>query len=193
MTPPELAFLHDLALTMPDGARVVEVGSWKGRSTIAICEGLGAKADPYVWAVDTFAGDPDVLAHDGPVDSDAVLETFRRNTSGYGYLELIIEDSRRAAARFDDDSLDWVFIDANHSYDSVVRDITAWASKVKPNGVISGHDFGSYGVTEAVLRSFGKVENFETIWHTRHRPRPQYVIRLRRRARNLRLKLAARR
>jgi len=40
-----------------------------------------------------------------------------------------------------DKSLDLVFIDADHTYDVVLADIRAWFPKVKPGGVLSGHDF----------------------------------------------------
>ena len=49
MLPSELGFLYQTALAMPQNARVVELGSWKGRSTVALCEGLSEKA-PEFWA-----------------------------------------------------------------------------------------------------------------------------------------------
>ena len=54
---------------------------------------------------------------------------------------IIVDDSARAADRFADASLDFVFIDADHLYESVKRDIRAWLPKVKPCGVIGGHDY----------------------------------------------------
>src|SRR6266496_4362330 len=56
---------------------------------------------------------------------------------------------------FNDNSLDFVFIDGNHSYDYVLEDITEWTKKVKPGGIIAGHDYkldaiNKYGVIEAV-------------------------------------------
>jgi hypothetical protein len=68
----ELSFLYELARTMPDDARVAEVGSWKGRSTVAICEGLRTRANPSLYAVDWFAGDPQVHAQVGDVNPTTV-------------------------------------------------------------------------------------------------------------------------
>lgn len=56
-----------------------------------------------------------------------------------------------------DNSLDFVFIDGNHSYDYVLEDITEWTKKVKPGGIIAGHDYkvdpvNDYGVIEAVTK-----------------------------------------
>ena len=63
--------------------------------------------------------------------------------------------SVQAADKFAEESLDFVFIDANHSYEAVKEDIEAWTPKVKPGGIVSGHDYyltrhGNYGVIEAV-------------------------------------------
>jgi hypothetical protein len=51
--------------------------------------------------------------------------------------------SVQAAASFDDGSLDFVVIDAEHGYESVVADITAWLPKLKPGGILFGHDYGN--------------------------------------------------
>ena len=51
-------------------------------------------------------------------------------------------DSVQAAASFDDASLDFIFIDAEHSYESAFADIAAWWPKLKPGGFLFGHDYG---------------------------------------------------
>lgn len=55
-----------------------------------------------------------------------------------------------------DGSLDFVFIDAQHDYDSVRRDILFWKQKVKPGGLLSGHDYDNNfpGVRHAVDEAF---------------------------------------
>jgi predicted O-methyltransferase YrrM len=49
-----------------------------------------------------------------------------------------------------DDSLDLVFIDADHGYDSVKRDIIAYTPKLKTTGLLTGHDIDYPGVNKAV-------------------------------------------
>lgn len=49
--------------------------------------------------------------------------------------------SMDAVKDFQDEQLDFVYIDANHSYDSVIEDITQWSKKIKKGGIISGHDY----------------------------------------------------
>jgi len=64
-------------------------------------------------------------------------------------------DSVNMASNIDRDSLDFVFLDADHTYDGLSRDLIAWAPKVKPYGLLCGHDIDSpaeknWGVRKAV-------------------------------------------
>ncbi len=56
-------------------------------------------------------------------------------------VELIQATSMDAVKQFPDNSLDYVYIDGNHAYDFVLQDIQEWAKKVRPGGVVSGHDY----------------------------------------------------
>jgi hypothetical protein len=65
--------------------------------------------------------------------------------------------SEEAVGAFPNDSLDFVYIDANHEFNAVLQDIRGWFPKVRPGGVLAGHDFldgdlpeGSFGVKSAV-------------------------------------------
>jgi hypothetical protein len=71
--------------------------------------------------------------------------------------------SLEAAQDVADESLDFVFIDADHSYECCLADIKAWLPKIKPGGFISGHDYDNpdypqFGVKRAVEEVFGEVE-----------------------------------
>jgi predicted O-methyltransferase YrrM len=187
MSGQELECLQRLATELPAGARVVEVGSWKGRSTVAICGGLAGVQDARMWAVDIFGADAENW-EEAP-DVDAVYDEFRKHTSRFRFLEVVRQASPGAAAAFDDGSLDWVFIDAHHAYEAVLADIAAWAPKLKAGGLMSGHDFAMPSVRDAVLRSFGEVDSAGEVWQTRRRPRPRAVVELRRIATQLRRRL----
>lgn len=60
-----------------------------------------------------------------------------------------------AAKSFDNESLDFVFIDADHSYAGVKKDIDAWWPKVRNGGMVSGHDIDMPEVRKAVEEEFG--------------------------------------
>lgn len=77
--------------------------------------------------------------------------------------QILRQDSREAAQSIPDGSLDFVFIDADHSYEGCRADILAWLPKVKPGGVVSGHDYENtdypkFGVKRAVDELFQEVE-----------------------------------
>lgn len=66
---------------------------------------------------------------------------------------VLCEDSVEAASHVADGALDFVFIDGDHSYEGVVRDIKVWKPKVKLGGWVMGHDYGNKpdgGVKRAV-------------------------------------------
>jgi hypothetical protein len=170
----ELAFLYAAALTMPSGARCVEIGSWKGRSTVAICEGLRTVDGASLCAVDTFHGDArndrmharfrDELA------ADEVYRSFREHTADYEFLTVERTTSREASHGFENESLDWVFIDAEHTFDHVLDDVRHWLPKVKLGGLISGHDYGHASVRFAVHSCLSVDGAWESIWYSRRRP-----------------------
>ena len=70
--------------------------------------------------------------------------------------------SVEAAARVSDHSFDFVYIDARHDYESVKEDLEAWSAKVRPGGILAGHDYvdgdlpqGEFYVKSAVDEFFG--------------------------------------
>jgi predicted O-methyltransferase YrrM len=67
---------------------------------------------------------------------------------------MIRDYSMDAVQEFDDDFLDFVYIDANHDYEHTKEDIREWHNKVKKDGIVAGHDYSDdgdrYGVKKAV-------------------------------------------
>jgi len=55
--------------------------------------------------------------------------------------EIIKKTSKEAVKDFEDESLDFVFIDGNHSLEFVIEDIATWSKKVRKGGIIAGHDY----------------------------------------------------
>lgn len=64
--------------------------------------------------------------------------------------------TKEAVEHIADGEIDFVFIDANHTYKSVLADIKAWAPKVRSGGYITGHDYEHAGVKKALIKVFGK-------------------------------------
>ena len=128
---------------------VVEIGSWKGRSTHALLSGcLGP-----VFAVDHFKGNPDELdgAHREALDHDIFID-FWLNVGHFRNLVVMRMGSVEAAQFFADRSVDMVFIDGCHIKEAVIADILAW--KPKCRRLICGHDEGM-GSVRAALSELG--------------------------------------
>ena len=73
-------------------------------------------------------------------------------------LQVLDGTSWDMAAQVTDQSLDFFFIDAGHSYKSVRRDLEAWIPKLKPTGWFIGHDINFPAVNQAVMDQFGRYE-----------------------------------
>ena len=74
-----------------------------------------------------------------------------------GRARLIREKSWLVADQFEDGSCDLVYIDGDHTYEGVVKDLAAWYPKVKKGGIICGDDIGWAGVKKAVDEFFIKL------------------------------------
>lgn len=74
--------------------------------------------------------------------------------------------STEAPMFIENESLDFIFIDASHVYRNVVADIVCWVPKVKMGGIISGHDYMSdkYDVKGAVDKLFPNANTQGEIW-----------------------------
>lgn len=73
-------------------------------------------------------------------------------------FELIRDFSVNVASKFEDASLDFIFLDANHTYPSVKADLNAWYRKVRPGGIVVGDDYATShpGVPQAVNEFFAQ-------------------------------------
>jgi len=166
-----------------DGATFVEVGTWQGKSAILMARLIrrsGKKIEFYV--VDTFKGDS-VLQNAQPDRCADLRSLFDANLKRHGIMQGVIgepdcqlrvmsQSSVEASMPFADASLDFVFIDAAHDFESVRDDIAAWLPKVKPGGVLAGHDFGEEGVMRAVIQAKlpGLAAMLPSCWMWRHKP-----------------------
>lgn len=63
-------------------------------------------------------------------------------------------DTSRAAMLFDDNTVDFIFIDADHSYDGFKKDVLAWWPKAKPGSLFAGHDIDWPGVRQVMDEMF---------------------------------------
>ncbi|MEM6505716.1 MAG: glycosyltransferase [Planctomycetota bacterium] len=92
---------------------------------------------------------------------DRLAQRVVKRLSPFGHrFQLIREDSVAGSQRFEDGSLDFVYLDADHSETGVMNDLCHWAVKVRTGGIIAGHDYGHRdfpGVKHAVDRYFARL------------------------------------
>jgi hypothetical protein len=145
----------------PFDATFVEVGAWFGKSTNHLATKIKeSKKNIKFTSVDTWKGTDDESLHQtivGAYNGDIYYE-FIDNTSlsnNYDSFETIKDTSENASNQFPLNSIDFIMIDAGHSYDSLIGDLKNWYHKVKPGGYISGDDYGVFnGVTQAANEFF---------------------------------------
>lgn len=131
--------IRNIGQEFPKG-KGVEVGTFKGNFSNQIMNNWSGT----LYMVDVWrpleSGYDDSSNHgryDGGVYTDAM-----ENIKGFEDRAIMVRaTSEIAADMFNDNSLDFVYIDANHAYDYVVRDIELWYPKVKKDGFICGHDY----------------------------------------------------
>jgi predicted O-methyltransferase YrrM len=145
----------------PSDSHFVEIGVWKGKSAAYMAteifnSGKNIKFD----CIDTWEGSEEHLDPTSNFfepnlvqDKDWLFTHFLDNIKPVrDVIYPIRKPSLEAVQLYQDESLDFVFIDASHDYDNVLKDIQAWYPKTKTStGIISGHDYSwSLEVKKAV-------------------------------------------
>jgi hypothetical protein len=174
----EALCLHALAKRLPAGSTVVEIGSWKGRSTYCLGRGL---VDGTVYAIDPFdaSGEPgSAETYDEAAGSTDLHDGFCRRMSGLGVADKVKATrgfSSEFVGRFE--RIDLLFIDGDHSIEGCLFDYENYAPKIPPGGYIAFHDYSSIRkdlgpthVIEKVLLPSGNYEFiglFGSLWAAR--------------------------
>ncbi len=154
--------LLDLLAHVGPVRRMAEVGCYRGVSSevFAIHAAELVCVDHWDWSGDYAA---------------KVEPEFLAMAAEYPNLRVLRRPSPGAADAVPDESMDLVYIDADHEHDSVAADIAAWWPKVRPGGWIAGHDYtplvAGGGVVSAVAAAFGQPERVfsDTSWAVRKR------------------------
>lgn len=121
----------------------VEIGVNQGEYGKILC-----KAGLNMWGVDCWEN---YQGYKRVGTYASHYEDAKKNLKGLMY-KIIHKYSLDAVNDFEDDSLDFVYIDANHTLPHICADIFAWERKVKHGGIISGHDYAN-------ISGFGEVKH----------------------------------
>lgn len=160
---------------MPNGGKVAEVGVATGEFSKRI---LDATQPEELHLIDPwqFQDRPDYLADINNVEHQEQEQRFQSVQSTFsmeimkGTVKIHRQFSEDAAKSFQPGSLDWVYLDAMHTYDAVLADLKLFQSRIKKGGFFLCDDFTnnavardmSFGVVEAV-RDFTITEDWQLV------------------------------
>ncbi len=155
MTEDQARRLYDRSRELPPGSRIVEIGSYRGRSAIVLA--LAAAEGVEVIAIDPHAGNDrgpqqwTGTAEEGEGDN----ARFNQNLAGAGVagrVRHVREFSQQALAHVDG-QVDLLYVDGAHKLRPARADVDRWGARVNPDGVMLIHDsFSSVGVTLALMQ-----------------------------------------
>jgi hypothetical protein len=129
-----------------------EIGVYKGEFSVKL-----AQAGLKLFAVDPWKVYKDFDHEKGQKRLDFLYEHSKRALNPYPNATIIRKTSLEAIEDIPDESLDFVYIDANHEFRYIAEDLVEWTKKVRSGGVVSGHDY-----------FFLKTGTGAQIWHVAH-------------------------
>lgn len=135
-----------------------EVGAATGLTTsyiLANCPRLKTLYVADIWKPVVLPGHPSYYKGH-PWSLPNMEKVFWETVGNDNRIKALKGLSWEMASKVEDVSLDFVFIDASHDYDSVMKDLRAWDPKIKKGGIMCGHDIEIPGVRKAVLESYGE-------------------------------------
>lgn len=115
---------------------IVEIGSYQGESTTIFAKNF---TDSKIFAVDIWSNNYEMdINTNNPIDVENNFDTI---TINYPNIIKIKMSSEKFSNIIADNSIDFIYIDGDHSYDGVNTDIIKWRNKIKKGGYIAGHDY----------------------------------------------------
>ncbi len=134
----EHEFLYATAKSAPKSGVIVEIGSWKGKSTIFIAEGSKSGNRNQIYAVDPFTGSSE---HQGN-GKVWTFDEFKNNMKKAGHSDIVTSVIAKSedAVKGWNKPISFLFIDGAHEYEEVEKDFLLWSPHVVPGGTIAFHD-----------------------------------------------------
>lgn len=155
--------IYDAAVNNFDNAIFIEIGSYQGASACYLANKIKESGKNIkLFCIDTW--NPKDSNERRLIPKDKLLkEIFIENCNKLDlYINTIDADSITALNTFQDKSVDFIFIDGDHSYEQVYKDIIIGLKKIKVNGWLGGHDYPNYSVKKAVYDTIGNINEIQS-------------------------------
>lgn len=154
-----ISYINDI---LPDNSKALEIGSYMGESAkIMAASGIFNE----IVCVDPFEGKESFNNIFGYTWQQVEAE-FNNNIKYFDFIKHIKDYSYNIIDNYSNEYFDFVYIDASHEYEDVLKDINSCIRVVKKGGLIAGHDYSWESVKKAVNEVFGKdiIEFKDTSW-----------------------------
>ncbi len=145
--------LSALAQQQAAEGSIVEIGCYRGRSTLCLAHGVKRALAGRIWSVDLFE---DTYTFDGceePLPSEEALRYLIRSRSLEDTVTIVRGDSRSVkTAAAVPSGISLLFVDGDHVYDSLFEEWNVWGRKLAPGAVVAFHDYDNMVVGDGVTR-----------------------------------------
>ncbi|MFA5830886.1 MAG: class I SAM-dependent methyltransferase [Candidatus Paceibacterota bacterium] len=146
-----------------------EIGVQSGNYSEVLCKAIPTLKLYGVDAWTKYEGYNDVQGEQERYDR--IYEQAKNKLAPYN-CQLIKKWSMDAVKDFDDKSLDFVYLDGNHDFAHVTEDIKAWEKKIKPGGILAGHDFLRSNRWHLMIH----VQDVVQAWTSAYQIKPWFVV-----------------
>lgn len=143
-------FLYKTAKNCTGKGVIVEIGSWKGKSTIWLAKGSQAGHHIPVYAIDPHIGAPE---HHIIINPNIwTFDEFKKNIQQAGVIEIVkpIVNRSENVARTWNQPIEFLWVDGAHAYQSAKLDFDSWYPHVIDGGIIAYHD--NFGEVKTVVK-----------------------------------------
>ena len=158
-----IPWLVDTIKNNPELTTIAEVGVFQGESLCKYAPSVKER-NGKIYAIDWFQGNIHEVYQGSEMkqlhyfrteqsEIDKIYQSLIDDLIKIDCLDIVVilrGDSSQMADEIPDKSLDLCFIDGDHTYEGVCKDITAYQNKVKDDGILSGHDYDQPEVRRAV-------------------------------------------
>ena len=145
-----------------------EIGVLKGQYSEILCQAL---PDTKIYSIDPWVYYPVYKNFRRAHNYEPLYQEAKQRLSVYPNNEIIRKSSLEAVNDFEDGSLDFVFIDADHRFAPFVDDLAVWTPKVRKGGIMAGHDMG-----RSHSKDFVHVRFVIPAWCAAYRIHPWFVL-----------------
>lgn len=146
--------LYKEMVSIHNNAKFVEVGVWKGKSTCYLAtEIVNQNKNITLDTIDNFPN----------IKDNTIIKEYKNNIEPFKFINHKYEDSIEASKLYNNQSIDFIFFDSEHTEEYATKEIKAWYPKIKIGGFLGGHDYVSFlnpnykyvlGVGKAVNKIF---------------------------------------